>query len=419
MAYQTLLVVLSVLVGLVLRDRWKHRSSYAAVAVGLVAMVAVQVVLDKLVYGEWGGSVSRYTIANVGGTATGWLLKLGLRKAAEALYSWQSSIGDFEVDLSAPGTRQLYPPTWYLDHFQEMFVAPVIAFWLIGAWRAARERIGALAFLFAVFALNLAVMSFKGEKSYRLWLPLLATVLPTAGLGFAWLASSEGWRALKRTFAWATLGAAAVLGFGALRDQPLALHGVYWDAIDHANAELEAHPPPEGHRVKLNAAYLWAVFLRNAKAIELVRLNHPLESFGKLKPEERRGVEGELDRLDALIVHLPVLTRPDESAASSGELFRAVNSRFRVHSAFYDQRSPAARLGPVYVLERQRSDARARRFFELESVGDPERYAEIHKFNRPIDFVRDAPEGREVLTLLGFEVEAIPGSQHQWITYHW
>ncbi|MCC6409197.1 MAG: hypothetical protein IT453_18710 [Planctomycetes bacterium] len=413
MAYQTLLVILAVLVGLVLRDTWKHKSAVVAVLVGLVVMVTVQVGLDRVVYGEWGGSVWRYTIDNIGGTATGWLLNLGFRDAAERLYSWQSSIRDFQVDAGSLGTRQRMPRTWYIAHFHEMFVAPVIALGLVGAWRAWRDRVGAVGFLFVVFLANLAVMSFKGEKSYRLWLPLLATLLPAAGLGFAWLTTSDRARVAKRGFAWAAVSVAVVLGFVELDKQPLRRHGVYWEAIEHVNAELEAHPPPAGRKVRVGSAYPWAVFLRTSPSIEMVRFDQPLEAYAKLTPDERAQVTGVLDSLDALLVHLPVLTRPEHA-----ELFRAVNERFRVRSTFYDQRTHAE-LGPLYVLERHRTVARARRFFEVEQVDDPAAYAEVHKLQRPIDFVRETIEPKEQLTLLGFEVEPMPGSEHQWITYHW
>lgn len=413
LAYQTLLVILAVLAGLVLRDRWKHKSAAAAVLVGLAAMMTLQVGLDRLVYGEWGGSVWRYTIDNIAGTAPGWLNKLGFRGPAEALYKWLSESRGFAADTSLADTRQRSPRTWYLANIHQMFVVPVIALGVAGYWCAWRRRIGAVGFLLLVFALNVAVMSFKGEKSYRLWLPLLGTVLPAAGLGFAWLFALERARRAARLFALAALGAAAVLGLGVLRDQPIQRHGVYWGAMDLVNAELELHPPPPDRPVRVGSAYPWAVFLRGSAAVEMVRFEHPIEAYSRLNADERAHVHAVLDGLDALLIHLPMLTRPEHT-----ELFRAVNERFRVRAAFYDQRTHAE-LGPLYVLERQRSSARARRFFEVESCDDPARYAEERGLVRPIDFVRENSAERETLTLLGYEVEAIPGSEHQWITYHW
>lgn len=413
LAYQTLLVILAVLVGLLLRDRWKHLSAAAAVLVGLLALMALQVALDRWVYGEWGGSVFRYMMDNIAGTAPGWLNKLGFRGAAESLYKWVSESRGFAADTSLADTKQLRPRTWYVTHIHQMFVVPVLALGVLGLWCAWTRRIGAVGFLLLVFVLNVAVMSFKGEKSYRLWLPLLGTVLPAAGLGCAWLFETARARWVARGAALAAYGATVVLGLGVLLDQPLKRHGVYWDAIDFVTTELEAHPPPADRPVRLASAFRWAIFLRTPPSVELVHFEYPLEAYAKLPEDARQHVRAVLESLDALIIHLPMLTQ-----AGNEELFRTVNELFRVRAAFYDQRTHAE-LGPIYVLERQRSSARARRFFEVEACDDVESYAAERGFLRPIDFVRENAEPHETLTFLGFEVEPIPGSDHQWITYHW
>jgi hypothetical protein len=416
MAYQTLLVILAVCAALLLRDRWRHRSAFGGVFVGLLAAVTLQVALDRVVYGEWGGSVWRYAIDNAGAQLATALVHLGLQDAAVKLYTWQSQLRDFGVDASFVGTRQKMPRWWYVQHVHEFVVAPVILLGVVGAWRAWRERVKGIGFLFVVFVANLTVMSLKGDKSFRLWLPLLATILPAAGLGFAWLTTIPR-RAWASGLAWAAMGAAAVMGLFVLRDQPLSKHGVYWQAMDLINDELDAAPPPAGRKIHVGSAYPWAVFLRQSPYVELERITPPLEGFAKMPAPERAHLFGVLDGLDALIVHLPALTRPEHA-----ELFRAINERFRVRAAFYDQRTHAD-LGPVYVLERHRSASRARHFYELESTDDVATYAEVHKLFHHVDFVRESADGsedgRERLTLLGFEIEPVPGSGHQWITYHW
>ncbi len=415
MAYQTLTVILALGFALFLRDRFKHKSSWLALAAGTSIALAVQIALDRVVYGEWGGSVWRYLADNVGSTVTTWVLHLGFRDAARAIYQWQSDVRGFGFDPTSegPSTKTLMPRTWYLVHILDMFAWPVLTLFAVGAWRAIRSRSQSIALLVLVFALNLLVLSYKGDKSFRLWLPLVPMLAPIAGIGFASLAGVAGDRlvGLRRTLAFGCVVGAVAMGPRLVETQNPRYHAVYWSAMEYVNHEVGAEPLAGGRKVKIAAAYAWAIFLRNGPNVELERFPYALDDYQKLTPAAKKEMLAVLDDLDGLIVHLPVLS-------SHPDLFAAVNERFRVHAAFYDQRVHAG-LGPVFVLERQRSAGHAKHFFETEHIDDLESYREAHRLRHTNDFVYKKDDREEVISLLGFECEPIAGSDFQWITYHW
>lgn len=414
-AYQILPLILVIGAMVFLRDRFKHFATLRGIVAGFAAALAVQIVLDRLVYGEWGASIWRYLVDNVAPQMVSILLKLGQTDLARAIYKASANLRGFSLEGvdDAPDQRQLMPKLWYFTSIDHFLSLPVLALVLFGLLKALRDRSWSVLLLSVVIAANLGSLSLKGYKSYRLLLPLLPMIAPIAGMGFAWLvAQATGPLLAVRRFAGlVVLTGAVALALGEIEQQNPRYHGSYWDAITWINQQLEAHPRKEGARTKVASAYRWAVFLRESGDVEPIRFPFPLDQWSKLGDGQKRAVKKMLENLDVLLVHLPVLT-------SQPELFVEVSELYCVRASFYDQRDNAG-LGPVFVLERRPREAGGLRFFEFNTTDDPQEYRVRHRLERPVQFMLGDGERAEGLTLLGYEVDSLAGSDHQWITYHW
>jgi hypothetical protein len=207
--------------------------------------------------------------------------------------------------------------------------------------------------------------------------------------------------------------AALVLGAREYTSTNTRKYGGFWRAIAEVNhrAARERHLRPEGAKLRLSAAYHWAMFLRESSDVELVKLPHHLDGWKGYDAESRAEDFAMLATLDAFITHLPVLTEhPD--------LFEVVNRDFAVAGAFYD-RVVYDSLGPIYVLERRAPEQGGRRFFRREDGVAPEEVARRFRTAPLLEFAREGPAGRENLTLVDARYAPLPGDGHGWITYTW
>jgi hypothetical protein len=418
MAYKALLVVLAVGLAVLVRDR-RRLAAPLGIGAGVSAAVGVQVVLDRIVYGEWGASVWRYAVDNFGSVLTKITLHMGLRDVAFSISRFQHELRgyDFSPDPTATTTRQLQPENWYVVHGPEFLVWPVLACFAIGLvagiWRT-RWKAGLFAVIFAV---SLVAMSTKGAKDFRLWLPLLPAIAPLCGYGWLVLAGAG-----ERSPAWRR-GACALLLVGAI---PLALrgvldleprrHGAYWRALEMVERDAPPRSVGQGQasRPRVASAYHWAVFLRASPRFEMVKLPFRLAGWSKLSPEERSAQLGTLEDVDWLLVHLPLLTQDPA-------LLAAVNERFEVHGALFDPETNAG-IGPVFVLRRCEPRARGRTFFRRHAGEGAVQLTARADLGPPISFRREVDDSgspAEGVTLVGWEFETLPGSDHGWITYHW
>ena len=195
----------------------------------------LQGLLDWVAYGSFGSSLAGYALANFGGTASSVLYRLGFAELGTWLYDHTGGGAPIAAEREAGLIYQRFPPLWYLREAPFRCLAPpVLLCVLLGAARGLRRPSWAWLLLVLTLAANVAVMSTKGSKSFRLWLPLLPL--------FALLGSS-GWQLLRgaadragrprRAVAALVLGASALLGVGLLFAADTRRHGGYWRALDH------------------------------------------------------------------------------------------------------------------------------------------------------------------------------------------
>ena len=418
MAYKALLVALAVGLAVLLRDR-RRLAAPLGIAAGASAAVAVQVLLDRIVYGEWGASVWRYAVDNFGSTLTKIVLTVGFRDLAFRISRLQHELRgyDFAPDAMATTTRQLQPENWYVVHGPEFLMWPLLACFAIGLvagiWRT-RWKAGLLA---VVFAVSLVAMSSKGAKDFRLWLPLLPAIAPLCGYGWLVLAGAGERSPAWRRWACALWIVSAIpLALRGVLELDPQRHGAYWRALEMVERDAPPRSAGQGRasRPRVASAYHWAIFLRASPRFEVVKLPFKLAGWSKLAPEQRSAQVGALEDVDWLLVHLPLLTQDPAVLA-------AVNDLFEVHGALFDPRTNAG-IGPVFVLRRCESRARGRTFFRLRAGEDAAQLAARADLGPPISFRREADDSgvpAEGVTLLGWEFETLPGSGHGWITYHW
>lgn len=406
MAYQSLLVALPLLALLALRERLRRPVWAALAAFG--AALGAQVALDRLAYGVWGLSLARYLSDNGLGALGRIAYELGLNDLAKAIYGMMRF--EYSVEGAPPAVRQMQPPDYYLTHLPEMVAVPLVALLALGLARAAARPRWSSSILALALAANVAIMSTKGSKSFRLWLPLVPLYAPLIGLGWETLRGAAGARfsGVRRLLAHGLLLAGAALGAAALLQQDTRTHAPYWRAAEH----VEALAAPDGAPLRVASAYHWACFLRFPPRVEHVKLPRELDSWERLDDAGRAEVLATLEGLDALLVHLPALSEHPE-------LFREVAARFAVDAAWYDQ-TAHGELGPVFVLRRRAGDPAERLFFERLSAADPLALRRARHLPPSTRF--GGGPGEDELVLLGFEVEPLRNAQgtgHAWITYTW
>lgn len=425
-SYKSLAVVALLVLWIVLRERWRGRAVWTGLGGGVLVACALQAVLDRLVYGRWGGSLVGWLMDNVCSRIVDWsfviyentsgVVSEKARLVALWFYERQNAFLGYSFDSSHIARAQRRGDGWYLEHLTEFLVWPALALVVLGlvrALRRPRSRAAGLALIVFVFV---GVASTKGDKSFRLWLPILPLLASIGALGFDVVRGPERAAPARRGLAWLLVVAALPLGRGAFLAANPRVHGSYWRAVERVNELADARPQP----LRLGSAYHWAVYLRTAPTVELAKSSHPLLSWSDPAPEpggedeaavERRAaIRAHLESLDALIVHLPLLSaRPG--------LLALVNSLFGVDALYYEPEENAG-LGPVYLLTRLEQGARGRRFFRVRT--DAEAAALRSAAERPVDFraVSDR-EPADRLTFLDFDLERLPGDGLHWLTYHW
>ncbi len=433
MAYQTLLVAVPLLGFVLLRDRWAARGTWLAAGLGLALAVCGQVALDKLTYGTWGLSVTTYVVENSGGVLFTFLAFIGLGETEWVRELYGEFIGTMSPDATVAAENRvrgnLQSPFFYLANLPQMLVWRALLCGGRGVARRFARRSWKSLVLLAVLALNIAVMSHKGSKSFRLWLPLLPLIAPLCAYGLAWLGGFDRLRpGLWRRGSIVVIALASILlGLFTLDALNTRRYGAYWDAIEVVNgqaalqrARAEAAGEPF-EPVVVGSAYNWAVFCRDSADVRVVKFQQHLYQWRELGPELRAVVLAQLRELDWLIAHGTVFDlEPDLTAA--------INAEFEVVASYWDEDTDPA-LSDVRVLRRLRggpaSEARAPlRLFEVVDAVDPGVYRDEWELDEgllvPQHFTGTGANGsEESLTLLGFEIAPLPGSGFQWITYHW
>ena len=442
MAYQTLLVVFAVVFVLLLLRGWRRRSELLWVLAGLTVGLLAQSLMDWIMYGSFGGSLINYLAANVGSTIVSNLYRLYLLVGWEPLKALAAYVYDIEQGLlgrgewvpsGTPEARALMSPWFYVHELPHMLVWPAIGALALALPRLLWSRSRAAWLLALVFAINVYVMSHKGSKDFRLWLPLLPLMAPLAAWGVEWLwqvlPSPRGVRLLRAGF----LTAVLVLSLHELQALNTRKYSGYLRAMEWLDAfaasrpedVLSPHDPGQGQAagtagagagtLAVASAYNWAVFLRHSPRVHLVKLpaqmnmwkQYPRRENGRVREHEE--ILATLEECDALILHMGVL-------AQDARLGAHIARDFDAAAAFWDQ-SVYEELGAVLVFVRRDLWRGGRLVERTEPARAAERLAQLSLRGTAMDFV--SRDGTERVRFHGFEVQQLAAQDLWWITYHW
>jgi hypothetical protein len=376
---------------------------------GLSACLLVQSVADRLYHGAFGESLRLYFLQNMGNIvpvvihrAGEWLGSDALKGVARTLY--EAGRDAHRLEPAPDALRQavadvtsMQSRTWYATHLHQALTWPGLALAVAGLVRALHRRRWALLLPAAAIVFYAVLMSYKGSKDFRLWLPVLPFVAAIGAFGAAGLALRGGpWPALAA----AALLASAVLGPLAHAQVEQHQFAGYWRAIEHVERERAGGP-----RERVAAGFHWAVYGRAGPAIELEKLPSHLDGWEHLTEAERAESLRALSALDVFVTHQGLVER-------RAELGLALGRDFEVTAAFFRPQSETT-PGPVLVFER-RPNERGGLLLRAEPGGDPARWAAEHRLGPALAF-----DGPGNLQLLGAELIRLPGDGWGWATYHW
>lgn len=433
MAYQTLPISALVIAFVFLRDRSRHRASTLGSVAGMSAGLLGQIALDRASYGEWGSSIFRYVLDNAGGILVRILLDVGLEDQGRALYRKVEELHQLDYASAAQGEAvvvgQISPADFYLTELPGAVPWPVLGLFAIGLLGLLRRPRWSTVALLACFLANAYLMTRKGSKSFRLWLPLFPFLFPLCALGFATLRGTAGGLLARPRAVLATLLviAAPLFGLWVLRGLETRRYGLFWEATDYVNARIESEfelgtlvspddPPvgPEGYgagKIRVSGTYHWAMFLRESPLAFLAKLPYELDGWPALDAQQKRRNLDLLASLDWFVAHWPALVNhPD--------LLEFVNAEFTVEAAFYSHEADPG-LAAVFVLKRkprfEPRETSSSRTFASRVDADWSAHCAENGFTRPLEF----RGGDEALRLLGFDYQTLPGTGLGWVSYHW
>ena len=427
MAYQTIVVVAPIFLLIFLRRRARPVVDRGMVVAGVAVCVLLQMVLDRFYYGEFGKSVVYYFVLNVGSIVPLWLHGVGehlgfepLKQVARWLYNQAGEtlgVVSSEQRLldSYTAVSSKLPRNWYLTHMHTALTWPGVALLATGVGFVIYKRARMPLSLLVIAGVNIAAMSEKGSKEFRLWLPFLSMLAVLAGLGFRAFAGNSRRRLCIGI---AALLAALALGVAEHAARGRTRYGAFWRAIAWINtaealeraAMTEGREPPA---TRVSSSFHWGVLLRESRDVELVKLPTHIDHWEAYDEASRTETLATLRGLGWFVAHLPALT-------NHPELLAAVARDFAVAASFYD-RLDGGDFGPVLVFRRRTGgepEAGELVLFEARGLDEPPpepaRWAAERGFGRPVQF----GFGGELL-LLGTEFDRLPGDGHGWVTYQW
>jgi hypothetical protein len=413
MAYQSLLIAGGVALLVLLRGgvpgRISRTAAFLGIALGLAIGIALQAGTDWIVYGQPGASLVNHFVQNAGFILASFCVRIGLRSVAEPIYEFAMSLQGRDVSSDATGPPRALMSAWfYVVQLPTMLVWPAILGLALGLARAIRRPGWTVGLPVLALLVNVFVMSNKGSKDFRLWLPLLPIVGALCAYGWTWLTPRGA--GTRRTLDAAFALSVVVLGLVTLAPQGSRRYGTYWRAMDWVNERAQEIRGGRVAPVRVASAYNWAVYLREREGVDLVKLPRQLNLWSRYPPEHKQEDFEALERVEIFFCHLPILT-------TNPDLLAFVAERFEMAGAVHDQTIDLEGLGPILILEKRSGRPRERLLYEIRPSFEPRLRSSVWP---PAHFVDRNERGEvERLVLVDWRYEVLPPEGLGWITYCW
>ena len=418
-AYQTMLVAGPLLLIALLRDRLKRRRFWFGLATAYLACALAQCLLDLAIYNEFGSTLKPYLGSNGGAIVSRILWDIGLTEPATWIYLNFVEHVEIEAEyLDKTGElTQLQPKSWYVRELgRQLFAWPAVALLFLGGARIFRRPNWVRTALTIALIANVGLMSMKGAKSFRLWLPILPLLALAIGDGlFLLLHDKRGARRRLATLPVALLVLISLAwGLQITRDLQLKRYGDFWRAmetvVDHAHENETS--------VTVASSYHWATLFRREEGVESIKLSYDLDTWQSLGEPERARVLMELNGIDFLITH-------SQAIEQDPRIMEVVGQRYRIHEVYWGE-GRARELGPVYLLVSPRAELplRGRKFFQTRAgVEASDIEAMRSRIQHPSRLVFESDSSDKPpfsANFLGWELEPIgTDGQLAWVTYFW
>ncbi|MBL8692902.1 MAG: hypothetical protein JNJ88_02275 [Planctomycetes bacterium] len=389
---------------------------------GSSAGMALQSLLDLLAGRPFGATLLNYLRDNVlypiGGRLAPILNRtIGPEAANQFLESLTSTSADVakysEVRAADPGMLLSQSRWYYFENIPELLTWFEVALFVIGAAVLARRRPRGWWFPIVFLAASVAILSGKGSKDFRLWVPFLPFVCCMVGVGFASLVARIDRRlptlAAIVAFCAFAFNLITILGGIPLQTQlarvswarPLLVYDSRtpiavkkrdgttreerkgfrpWQVLpeprnpaDFGGYERAARwlnqNAPAGARV--SATWFWQFHYRLRPDLVLVAHRVQIDDFRKLPAPDRADIAAHLRSLDFLVVHLSSVLEPG--------LFDIVDREFETvqifENAIYDDS-----LDTLFVLKKRARPGDENAWVRIIEGREA---AEIHRNARP------------------------------------
>ncbi len=418
-AYKTLLVAGPLLVVALLADRFRRLRFWLGLGAAFAGFILAQCLLDLAIYDEFGSTLKPYLGSNVGGIIARILRELGFTDAGAWVYATFIESGEMRPDHLARNLplQQLQPKDWYFrEAATQLFAWPTLALIALGMLQALRRPGWVRTAITFTLLANICLMSMKGAKSFRLWLPLLPLLALAAGDGLTALLEVRG-QGIRR---WAPRAGVALLLLGLVwgvqlaHALPLQRYGDFWRAMDTVVQRAKENNTP----VTVASSYHWATLFRSEENVELIKLSYDLDNWASLGEPAKERVLAELSGIDFLITHGPAI-------GQDPRLMEVVGNRYRIHEVYWGTER-AADLGPIYLLVSPRPELplRGRKFFVTQPINDERAVEAARKsIQHPSELVIErgpAEDPSLSISFMGWKLEPVGDrGDLAWLTYYW
>lgn len=418
-AYQTMLVAAPLAAIALLRDRLREVRFWLGFATIYIGLLLLQCFLDQAVYGKFGTTLLPYLGSNGGAIITRILWDLGLEDQGAWVYLNFVEHDEIRADYldKSGASHQIQSMDWYVRNLaNELLSWPIIVLVTIGiAAVAIRPTWIRAAITFTLLA-NATLMSLKGAKSFRLWLPILPLIALAAGDAVLLLrtAIDRKGKPLLRIVLNVIVAAGMIWGLGLAQQLELRRFGNFWSGMELINKLARKH----NASVTVASSFHWATLFRAESGVKLIKLSHDLGSWQGLDEGARKRVLNELAGIDFFITHRQAIEQDPG-------LMEVIGTRYRLLDVFLDPGS-AKLLGPVLVFGAPREDLpiKGRELFLHRKNLDPAELARIQSsIQHPSNLVfENEHEDSEpfAVAFLGWNLEPIPSHRElAWVTYYW